>query len=57
MNRTGLIVPELLGCPRCDERNMDDLVFVDADTSNIRCTSCNHEYNAEQAFLERHLGP
>ena len=36
-------VPTAFACPRCNERNMDNLVWVEDD--RVECQSCGRAYD------------
>ena len=37
------LVEEAFGCPKCHNRNVDELVWLDDET--VKCTRCNTEYH------------
>lgn len=36
------LVEEAFACPKCHNRNIDELVWIDDET--VRCSRCNTEY-------------
>ena len=40
----GDLVLEMFGCPRCGERRMDRLTWLEEDSEHVECQSCSYVY-------------
>jgi transcription elongation factor Elf1 len=38
------LVHEMFGCPRCGERRVDHLVWLEEDSEHVECQTCCYVY-------------
>jgi hypothetical protein len=38
------LVEEEFGCPRCDERRVDWLIWLEEDSEHVECQTCYYIY-------------